>query len=455
MTFEEYAAKFEDLARYASHYNQVRNKRSRCAKFQDRLRQDLKVMFVHQQIPDFATLVNRCWLYEESVKARNATLKSVVPPGNSYDPRKEFRARTWKGKALQPQPETLCFDIRKSPGHIKLMYPKLKKEEVNIVQVARPKAKGRVFTMSGAEIEGNEDLIQDERTFAVDLTCLPLSQLDIILGIDWMSNNHVLLNCFNKRLIFSDPKNLIESYYETKSTTANQLKRLLKDEAQVFMLFASLEKNSGDEIHNLPVVRDFSDVFPDDIPGLPLIREIEFAIDLDQEEHVKRLRIVLQILKDNQLYAKLSKCEFWLESVNFLGHVISSEGIVVDPAKVGTTMEWNYLKSVTGIISFIGLAGYYQKFIDGFSKLVLPLTMLTRKDKVFALTAKCEENFQEFKKRLTTTLVMILPDLKGKYNVYCDATKQGLGCMLMQQQKVVAYASRQIKTHELNYLTQD
>ncbi|XP_019460129.1 PREDICTED: uncharacterized protein LOC109359891 [Lupinus angustifolius] len=152
------------------------------------------------------------------------------------------------------------------------------------------------------------------------------------------------------------------------------------------------------------------------------------------------------MLKDNQLYAKISKCEFLLESVIFLGHVISSEGIGLDHAKVGTVMEWNSPKSVTEIRSFLDVAGYYRRFIEGFLKLVLPLTTLTRKDKNFVWTTKCEENFQELKKRLTTTHVLILPDPKENYNMYCDASKQDLGCVLMQQKKVVAYASRPVKT---------
>ncbi|XP_019430482.1 PREDICTED: uncharacterized protein LOC109337862 [Lupinus angustifolius] len=133
-----------------------------------------------------------------------------------------------------------------------------------------------------------------------------------------------------------------------------------------------------------PYLDTFVVVFIDDI----------LIYSKDQEEHVKHLRKVLQILKDNLLYAKLSKCKFWLESVNFLGHVISSEGIVVDPPKVGTVMEWNSPKSVMEIRSFLGLVGYYQKFIEGFSKLALPLTTLTRKDKAFVWTEKYEENFQ-------------------------------------------------------------
>ncbi|XP_019430335.1 PREDICTED: uncharacterized protein LOC109337750 [Lupinus angustifolius] len=133
------------------------------------------------------------------------------------------------------------------------------------------------------------------------------------------------------------------------------------------------------------------------------------------------------------------------ELVNVLGHVISSEGIIVDPAKVGMMMEWNSLKSLTEIRRFLDLGGYYRKFIEGYSKLALPLTTLARKDKAFVWTAKCEENFQELKKILTTTLMLILPDPKGNYNVYYDASKQCLGYILMQQQKVVAYASRQLK----------
>ncbi|XP_019433213.1 PREDICTED: uncharacterized protein LOC109340094 [Lupinus angustifolius] len=128
------------------------------------------------------------------------------------------------------------------------------------------------------------------------------------------------------------------------------------------------------------------------------------------EEHVEHLRVVLQILNDNKLYANLSKCEFWLEFVNFLSHVISKGGIVVDPAKVETVMDWNSPKSVTEIRSFLGLVGYYWKFIEGFSKLALPLTMLTRKDRAFVWTAKCEESFQELKKRLTTKPILILPN---------------------------------------------
>nr|KYP39906.1 Retrovirus-related Pol polyprotein from transposon 17.6 [Cajanus cajan] len=156
-----------------------------------------------------------------------------------------------------------------------------------------------------------------------------------------------------------------------------------------------------------------------------------------------------------QLYAMLSKCEFWLDEVKFLGHVISVEGIAVDPAKVESVLQWERLRTVTDIQSFVGLAGYYRRFIEGFSKIVAPLTQLTRKEQPFIWTDACERSFEELKRRLTTSPVLVLPDSGEPFDVYCDASHQGLGCVLMQHGKVVAYASRQLKNHERNYPTHD
>jgi len=150
-----------------------------------------------------------------------------------------------------------------------------------------------------------------------------------------------------------------------------------------------------------------------------------------QEEHDEHMRLVLGVLRDKQLYAKLSKCEFWMDEVQFLGHVISAQGIAVDPAKVDVVVKWESPKSATKIRSFVGLAGYYRRFIEGFFKIVAPLTQLTRKDQPFAWTDKCEESFQELKRRLTSAPILVIPDVGKPFEVYCDVPHLGLGCVLM------------------------
>lgn len=141
--------------------------------------------------------------------------------------------------------------------------------------------------------------------------------------------------------------------------------------------------------------------------------------------------------------------------MSFLGHVISGEGIAVDPSKVDAVLQWEVPKSVIEIRSFLGVFGYYRRFIEGFSKLSLPLTQLTCKGKAFVWDMKCEESFIEMKKRLTTTPILILPNPEESFMVYCDASILGLGGVLMQNDKVVAYASRQLRVHEKIYPTHD
>ena len=127
----------------------------------------------------------------------------------------------------------------------------------------------------------------------------------------------------------------------------------------------------------------------------------------------------------------------------------------MDPAKLNAVLEWEEPKSVTKVRSFLGLAGYYRRFIEGFSKIALPLTKLTRKDQPFVWSEKCEASFQLLKEKLTTAPVLTLPDPGKSFDVFCDASKQGLGCVLMQNERVVAYGSRQLKVHEENYPTHE
>jgi hypothetical protein len=174
-----------------------------------------------------------------------------------------------------------------------------------------------------------------------------------------------------------------------------------------------------------------------------------------EEELEDHLRLVLQKLWDHRLYAQLSKCEFWLKQVAFLGHIVSNGGIFVDPCKVQNVLNWNAPTSVGDILSFLGLAGYYQNFIEGFLNISKPMSKLLGKDKKFKWTPACEASFQELKKRLTTAPILVMTDMEKPFSIYCDVSHQSLGCVLMQDGRVVAYASRQLRKHEVNYLTHD
>ncbi|XP_071714303.1 uncharacterized mitochondrial protein AtMg00860-like [Rutidosis leptorrhynchoides] len=172
--------------------------------------------------------------------------------------------------------------------------------------------------------------------------------------------------------------------------------------------------------------------------GAPVL----FMKKKDESEHVDHLRQVLEFLKREQLYAKFSKCEFWLREVQFLCHVICQEGMKVDPSKIEAVMNWNALKTPTEIKSFVGLAGYYCRFIKDFSKIAGPLTKLTRKDVSFQWSDEQEKVFQTLKQLLCQAPILVLPEGTDNFMVYCDSSYAGLGCVLMQREKVIAYASR-------------
>ncbi|GJZ62402.1 putative reverse transcriptase domain-containing protein [Tanacetum coccineum] len=245
------------------------------------------------------------------------------------------------------------------------------------------------------------------------------------------------------------------------------------------------DKSEKKRLEDVLIVRDFPEVFPEDLPGLPPTRQVEFQIDLvpgaapvarapyrlapsemkelseqlkelsdkgfirpRKQEHEEHLKLILELLKKEELYAKFSKCEFWIPKVQFLGHVIDSKGIHVDPAKIESIKDWASPKSPTEIRQFLGLAGYYRRFIEGFSKIAKPMTKLTQKKVKFEWGDKQEAAFQ-------LAPILALPEGSEDFIAYCDASKKGLGAVLMQREKVIAYASRQLKIHEKNYTTHD
>nr|GEU51546.1 putative reverse transcriptase domain-containing protein [Tanacetum cinerariifolium] len=300
------------------------------------------------------------------------------------------------------------------------------------------------------------------------------------------------------------------------------------------------DKSKEKRLKDVPIVQDFLEVFPEDLPGIPPTRQVEFQIDLvpgaaskkdgsfrmcidyqelnkltvknryplpriddlfdqlqglsvylkidlrsgyhqgfekktfrkplseldtdimnfklcrlNKQEHEEHLKLILELLKKEQLYAKFSKCEFWIPEVQFLGHVIDSQGIHVDPAKIESIKDWASPKTATHIRQFLGLVGYYRRFIEGFSKFAMPMNKLTQKKVKFDWGDKQEEAFQIIKQKLYSALILALPEGSEDFVVYCDASIKGLGAVLMQREKVIAYGSRQLKVHEKNYTTHD
>ncbi|KAA3471063.1 DNA/RNA polymerases superfamily protein [Gossypium australe] len=182
-----------------------------------------------------------------------------------------------------------------------------------------------------------------------------------------------------------------------------------------------------------PYLDRFIVVFIDDI----------LIYSYDEPEHAEHLRIVLQTLRDKHFFA------------NFLGHIVSVAGIRVDPSKISAVIDWKPPRNVTEVCSFLRLAGYYKRFLKGFSMIVTLMMRLLQKDVRFEWSEKCQQSFKQLKALLTEAPMLVQPESGKEFVVYSDISLNGLDCLLMQEGKVVAYASRQLKPNKKNYLTHD
>ncbi|XP_073001473.1 uncharacterized protein [Typha latifolia] len=304
-----------------------------------------------------------------------------------------------------------------------------------------------------------------EWDFKADLLPLEMQDFDLILGMDWLAAYYASINCYSKEVILQ-----LNDGIECRLCKDRQM-----DRSQLVAIM-SIELAGTQTLTDLPVVQEFPDVFPEDILGLSPDRGVEFTIDLIPRvgpiskapyhmalKEMEELREQIDDLLSRGLIRPSSSPWGTLvlfvkkkdEEVVFLGHVVSGEGIRVDKSKITIVLNWRQPSTILEVSSFLGLVEYYRCFVGGFSKIVNPLTKLTRKDQCFVWTADCEESFQELKRKLTSAPVLIVPRSGGGYQVYCDASCSVLGCVLMQESGVVAYASRQLKNHERNYPTHD
>nr|GEW40027.1 putative reverse transcriptase domain, ribonuclease H-like domain, aspartic peptidase domain protein [Tanacetum cinerariifolium] len=279
--------------------------------------------------------------------------------------------------------------------------------------------------------------------FNVDLILVEHGSFDVIISMDWLANHHAVIVCDEK---------IVRIPYGDKVLIVQVMKKETKDKLE--------EKRFED----VPTVRDFPKVFPEDFPGLPPMRQVEFQIDvvpgaaLVAQAPVWEEDIPKIAFKTRYGHYEFQVMPFGLTNaptVQFLSHVIDSEGIHVDPAKIESIKDWASPKTPTEIRQFLGLAGYYRRFIEGFSKIAKPMTKLTQKNVKYDWSEKVEAAFQLLKQKLCSVPILALPEGSKNFVVYCDASCKGLGAVLMQREKVIAYASRQLKIHEKNYTTHD
>nr|GFB12067.1 putative reverse transcriptase domain-containing protein [Tanacetum cinerariifolium] len=328
--------------------------------------------------------------------------------------------------------------------------------------------------------------VGDDIRFA-NLLPLKMSDFDIILGMDWLTEHGATIDCHSKRVIFGDLNNPEFIYHGSRPglphereveftielipgaqpiskdselnhiTVRNRypLPRIdaLFDQLQGAKFFSKIDLRSC--YHQLRVKeRDVSKttfrtryghyeflVMPFGLTNAPAVFidlmnrvfheyldkfVIVFIDDIlvyskTKEEHEDHLRIVLEILRQKKLYAKFSKCDFWLGKVAFLGHIVSADGITMDPAKVEAITKWPRPTTVTEVRSFLGLAGYYRRFVEGFSLPALSLTKLMRKGEKFVWNEERKKSFKELKRRLVSSPVLTLPSGTGGYQIYSDA----------------------------------
>ncbi|XP_070012310.1 uncharacterized protein [Nicotiana sylvestris] len=284
-----------------------------------------------------------------------------------------------------------------------------------------------------------------------DLLLLDMTNFEVILGMDWLSPYHTILDCHAKIITLAMLELPRLEWKGSSISTSSRIISFLKARYMVkkgYLAYLAYVRDNTVEsvtIDSVPVVREFADVFSSNLLGMPPDHDIDFYIDLDpvtqptsiplyhmapkelkelkeqleellakgMEEHRHHFRVVLQTLREQKLFAKFSKCEFWLYFVAFLGHVVSYKGIKVDPKKIEAVQIWLCPTSATEIRSFLGLAGYYRRFVEGFSSIAAPLTRLNQKGAPFRWSEDCEEG------------------------------------------QVVAYASHQLKPHEKNYPVHD
>ncbi|GJW24003.1 putative reverse transcriptase domain-containing protein [Tanacetum coccineum] len=321
-------------------------------------------------------------------------------------------------------------------GHYRRECPKLKNNKNRGNQVGNDRAPAKVYVVGRAGTNPDSNVVTSSQMditpstldhyYDVELADGRIIGFDAIIGMDWLAKYQAIIVCAEK-------------------IVPPRVMCLLEDRPKVRLspTEGSRRRHSKNRFQHRYGHYEFQ-VMPFGLTKASCRVFMRLMNGLVQKPYLKE-----------ELSAKFSKCEFWIPKVQFLGHVIDSEGIHVDPAKIKSIKDWVSPKSPTEIRQFLGLAGYYRKFIEWFSKIAKLMTKLTQKKVKFEWGDKQEAAFQLLKQKLCIASILALPKESEDFIAYYDASKKGLGAVLMQREKVIDYALRQLKIHEKNYTTHD
>uniref|UniRef100_A0A2N9I1S3 RNA-directed DNA polymerase n=1 Tax=Fagus sylvatica TaxID=28930 RepID=A0A2N9I1S3_FAGSY len=606
MTVSQYEAEFARLARFAP--TLVAEEDSKARRFEEGLRPRIKTSVIAFELTTYRAVVNKALLIERGLNETQADRedrqkKKPRPTGPQSGQSSGGQAKRLGNQTTTSNAQSSCSRCGKShaekdcrwlsgacfacgqQGHKIADCPKKKEPQAAPTFAARqnngnqgPRNQGRVYALTQQDANASNAVITD-RELVADLTLLEMKDFDVILGMDWLAANYASVDCRSKKVKFQIPGEMEFSFVGSGASvtpcviSALQARRMLRKGCRGYL--ATVRDTQQDELklENIPIVSEFPEVFPEDLPGLPPDREIEFSVDLlpgsgpiskapyrMAPAELKELKEQLQELldkgfirpsvspwgapvlfvkkKDGSMrlcidYREINRVtvrnKYPLPRIDDLfdqlqgaqifskidlrsgyhqlkikpddvpktafrtryGHyefLVMPFGLTNAPAAFMDLMNRvfkpfldqfvvvfiddiliyskskedheRHLRLVLQVLEEKKLYAklkkcYYRRFVEGFSHLAMPLTRLTQKGVKFEWSEECEQSFQELKRRLVSAPILTIPDGSGGLIIYSDASKKGLGCVLMQHGRVVAYASRQLKPYEQNYPTHD
>ncbi|KAF7140896.1 hypothetical protein RHSIM_Rhsim06G0107000 [Rhododendron simsii] len=285
--------------------------------------------------------------------------------------------------------------------------------------------------------------------FTSEVRLLPLGGCDMVLGVQWLStlgpvlwdfkNLQIQFSVFGKKLTLTG-----DLATDVRLVDAKKMQHLLnKQSPGMLAQLCSIQAVPSKVVHPdlLQLLHTFDDVFMEP-KGLPPFRSHDHQIPL-KPEHLHHVSLTLAKLREHQLFAKMSKCAFGQQQVEYVGHVITCQGVAADPAKIDSMLSWPRPPSIKVLRGFLGLTGYYRRFIKDNGKICQPLNMLLRKD-AFGWSEVADLAFINLQTAMSTTPVLTLPNYTKPFVLECDASGTGVGAVLMQEGRPIAYYSKTV-----------